>query len=320
LEKEVKNQNNRIIATEDGQKKRAGKKTPFFSGPIWHEIVRYSELVIGAVIFGFGQVTFLVPAQLAPGGLNGFGIIINSATGFPVGLAYFLMNIPGFLWAFKLLGPRYLLRTGVAIAVSSATMDLCAMFIVPKLNIFPNGPDYVLASIFGGVLLGIGVGLIFRSGGSAGGTEVISQLLYWSTGYEYGKAVLVLDSVIIAIVTLYFRNIQLALYSIITLFIYSMVLNMVASGMTSTKLVIIITNECDKIRNVIMEKLGRGVTILDAEGGYRFDPKKMVICAVPQSQVSRIKEFVREVDQESFMMVSDLSEVVGKGFERKLPK
>lgn len=317
----MRSRNNNLAKTKSSvMGKRATKKTPFFSSPFWNETVRYSELVIGAIIFGFGQVAFLVPAQLAPGGLNGIGIVINNATGFPVGLAYLLMNTPGFLWALKLLGPRYLLRTGVAIAVSSATMDFCAALVVPRLNIFPNGPDYVLASIFGGVFLGIGVGLIFRSGGSAGGTEIISQLVYWSTGYEYGKAVLVFDSIIIVGVTLYFRNIQLALYSIIALFIYAKVLNMVASGMMATKLVMIITDRCESVRTAIMEKLGRGVTILNAEGGYQFDPKKMVVCAIPQSQIGRMKEFIKEIDPKSFVMVSDLSEVVGKGFERKLPK
>ncbi len=311
------------IKVKKQRKGAAGKRPPLLKRIAWGEIGRYSVIILGACIQGLGQSLFLIPAHLAPGGLNGIGIIINDATGgfLGVGTLYAIMNVPFFIWALKLLGPRYLARTAIAIIVSSAVIDLSTRFLFPVLAPYlPQGKDLFLASFFGGAMIGIGVGLVFRNGGSLGGTDIISQLIHWLTGFEFGKSVLILDSTVILIVTAYFKNIQLALYSVVALLAYAYVIDIVQSGMTATKLVMIITTKYQQVMDMILEKLGRGATILDATGGYTEQQRKMLLCAAPQSQLGRLKEFVRDIDPKSFVMVLNLSEVVGKGFERKLPK
>lgn len=286
------------------------------------ELVRILLIILGACISATAQSFFLLQAKLAPGGLYGIAMILNDHFKINIGFAFFLMNIPFFIWALKVLGMKYILRTGLAIAVSSLMVDVGTNILYPLVTKYvsmPNPNDLILYSIFGGALLGIGVGLVFRNVASTGGTDLISQLIYYSTGFEYGKLVMIFDATIIVSVALNFRNVNLAMYSIVTLFIYSQVLNIVQSGMTSTRMAMIITDAYDRVREVIIEKMRRGVTILDAKGGYQLNERKVLMVAVPQSEISMIKEIVTEVDPKAFVMISELSEVWGKGFERKLP-
>jgi len=294
---------------------------------IKREIGRYATITFGAMIQGLGQAAIFIPAKLAPGGLMGIGLILNHAWGFPIGLTYALMNVPFFLWAFKALGMQYILRTGYAVVISALTIDVASKFLAPYIPFITGQDQLILSAIFGGVVGGFGIGLIFRSGGSIGGTDVISQLIYWLTGLEYGKVVLILDAIVIVGVATYFgitagnitQGYTLALYSVLALFTSSQILNMVQSGMTSTKMVVIITEQPELIRLVILEKLGRGVTIMDAKGGYTMSERSMIFVAVPQSQIGSLKEFIHDLDNKAFVMVAELSEVVGKGFGRKLP-
>lgn len=286
------------------------------------EFVRFLLIVIGAFIAAMAQSFFLIQAKLAPGGLYGIAMILNDQIKINIGLAFFLMNVPFFIWALKVLGLKYILRTGVAIAVSSLMVDVGTKILYPlvtKYITMPNPNDLILYSIFGGAMLGIGVGLVFRNVASTGGTDLISQLIYYSTGFEYGKLVMILDATIIISVALNFKNVNLAMYSIVTLFIYGQVLNIVQSGMTSTRMAMIITDAYDKVREAIIARMRRGVTILEAKGGYQMTEKKVLMVAVPQSEISMIKEIVTETDPKAFVMISELSEVWGKGFERKLP-
>ena len=287
------------------------------------EIFRYLLIILGAAISGSAQAFFLVPAKLAPGGLYGVGMILNHHFGINVGLAFALMNIPFFIWAFRVMGLKYLLRTGVAIAVSSTMVDIGTSYLLPMFEKYvtkmPATSDLILYSIFGGAVLGVGVGLVFRNGSSTGGTDLISQLIYYSTGFEYGKLVMIFDATIIISVAVTFRDVKIAMYSIVTLIIYSQVLNMVQSGMTSTRMAMIITDAYEKVRTEVIAKMRRGVTIIDGKGGYQMNDRKILLVAVPQSEIGMIKEIVAESDPKAFVMVSELSEVVGKGFERKLP-
>lgn len=286
------------------------------------EFVRILLIVLGACIAAMAQSFFLIQAKLAPGGLYGIGMILNDHFKINIGLAFLLMNVPFFIWALRVLGLKYILRTGLAILVSSTMVDVGTTILYPLVTKYismPNTNDLILYSIFGGAILGIGVGLVFRNVASTGGTDLISQLIYYSTGFEYGKLVMILDATIIVSVALNFRNVNLAMYSIVTLFIYGQVLNIVQSGMTSTRMAMIITDAYDKVRETIILKMRRGVTILEAKGGFQMSERKVLMVAVPQSEISMIKEIVTDIDPKAFVMISELSEVWGKGFERKLP-
>ena len=208
-----------------------------------------------------------------------------------------------------------------------------SFFITSYLGSLPLN-DLVLASIFGGALTGVGMGIVYKNGGSLGGTDIISQLIHFSTGIPYGTVILIFDSLMILILTTYFvlfpsdasatspdfSQIRLALYSGISMFVLSRVIDTVQSGMTATKMVIIITNHVDPVRMAILHRIDKGVTLIDVMGGYSKEKKNMIICAVPRSQLSRLKELVMTLDPNAFIMVTNLSETKGKGFERKLPK
>jgi uncharacterized membrane-anchored protein YitT (DUF2179 family) len=286
------------------------------------EVGRVLLIVLGATISGVAQSFFLLQAKLAPGGLYGVAMILNDRFMINIGLAFALMNLPFFVWALKVLGLKYILRTGLAIAITSIMVDVGMSVLYPlvtKYVTMPNPNDLILYSIFGGAVLGIGVGLVFRNGASTGGTDLISQLIYYSTGFEYGKLVMIFDATIIISVAVNFQNVNLAMYSIVTLIIYGQVLNVVSSGMTSTRMAMIITDAYENVRAAVLARMRRGVTIIDAKGGYQLEERKVLMVAVPQSEISMIKEIVTEVDPKAFVMVSELSEVWGKGFERKKP-
>jgi len=295
---------------------------------ITHETFRFIMLAVGATIGGFATAFFFVPSHIAPGGLNSIGVILNHAFGFKVGLAYIAMNTPFFVWALRLLGYRYLLRVGFAITIFILAIDFTGVVLGPAMDIVTQF-DLILVAIFGGILSGFGMGIVYRFGASGGGTDIISQLISFSTNIPYGTSVLILDSLLIAVLTVYFifagevvdlTRIELAMYSGIALFVHSRVIDVVQSGMTATKMVIIITNQIEPIRRAILHRIDRGVTIVEGLGGYRLEKRNMIFCAIPRSQIGRLKEIVSFIDESAFIMVTSLSETKGKGFEKQLPK
>lgn len=295
---------------------------------IAHETFRFFMLAIGAVIGGFATAIFYVPYHIAPGGLNSIGIVLNHAIGFQVGLAYVLMNLPFFIWALTILGYRYLIRVGFVITIFILAVDFTPVILGSNMSAIPHF-NLILVAVFGGALSGFGIGIVYRFGASTGGTDIISQLISFSTSIPYGTSVLILDSLMIIALTTYFvfsgdtvdlTRIELAMYSGIALFVHSRVIDTVQSGMTATKMVIIITNSVEPVRRAILHRIDRGVTIVEGLGGYSLEKRNMIFCAIPRSQISRLKEIVTYFDKSAFIMVTTLSETKGKGFEKRLPK
>jgi uncharacterized membrane-anchored protein YitT (DUF2179 family) len=295
---------------------------------ITQETFRFFMLALGAIISGIATAIFYVPYHIAPGGLNTIGIVLNDAFGFQVGIAYVLMNLPFFIWSLRIIGYRYLIRVGFVITVFILAVDFTPVLLGSNMNAIPEF-NLILVAVFGGALSGFGVGLVYRFGASTGGTDIISQLINFSTRIPYGTAVLVVDSFMILILTTYFiffgeaidlTRIELAMYSGIALFVHSRVIDTVQSGMTATKMVIIITNNVEPVRKAILHRIDRGVTIVEGLGGYSLEKRNMIFCAIPRSQISRLKEIVTYFDKSAFIMVTTLSETKGKGFEKCLPK
>ncbi|MEZ4813439.1 MAG: YitT family protein, partial [Caldisericia bacterium] len=292
------------------------------------EFGRFFLIALGSVISGIAAAIFFIPNHISPGGLNSIGIILNYAFGFKVGIAYILMNIPFFTWALFLLGYRYLLRTAFAILIFMFAIDFAPILLGPYIETYTQF-DLVLASVFGGAMSGLGIGIVYKNGASMGGTDIISQLVSFTTSIPYGTAVLFFDSLMILTLTSFFvfaggvfdlARIELALYSGVALFVSSRVIDTVQAGMTATKMVIIITNQIEPVRRAILHRIDKGVTILEGMGGYSLEKRNMVFCAIPRSQIGRVKEVISAIDQNAFIMVTNLSEIKGKGFEKKLPK
>ncbi len=279
------------------------------------EVKRFAGVFAGVVIESLSYALFLVPNKIAPGGMVAVAIIISDATGFmPVGFTYFLLNLPWLALAWKKMGHKYIIRTLIISFISFVFTDF---FIYLTGLYFPNllTKDILLAAVFGGILNGLGIGLTFKNRASAGGTDLISQVIHYYTGLPFGQAVLIVDSAVIIGLAFHFQDPMLFIYAMIALVISSFVIDAVQDGISYTKYMTIITSDLDKIKENLMLQLGRGLTVIRAQGGFTGENKSMLVMAVARSQISLAKKIVLETDPKAFIMVGPLNEVIGEGFK-----
>lgn len=267
-------------------------------------------ITIGSAIYAAGFGIFILPNHIAPGGFIGIAVILQYYFPFlQIGTMIIIMNVPLFIIGLKRLGWHFLFGTIVGTLLSSVFIDLFAPYL-PQLQ-----TDAILAAIYGGFLMGAGIGIIFRSFGSTGGSDLLGQIIYDFTGLPFGQAMMLIDVAVIILAGVVFRNINISLYSIIAELISNKTIDIVQSGLTFSKAVYIITQKPAKIKEAILSEIKRGVTEITAMGGYTGEIKKMLLVVVPHTQVSKIKKVVREADPESFVIVAELSEVIGSGFK-----
>lgn len=268
-----------------------------------------SKITVGCVLFAIGISVFFQPNEIAPGGFSGIAVIINYLTGIPTGTLLFMFNIPITIIGLQKLGRHFMGLTMYAIVVSSAMMNLIEQYIV-----FETEP--LIASLYGGITVGIGLGLAFSVGGSTGGTDIITRLIHKKYPHlGLGQIMVLLDLAVVTASTIVFGNINSALYASVGIWISSKLIDSVIEGPDLAKLVYIISDHNDEIVDEICSKLDRGATILNGTGAYTKDPKNVIICAVRRQQIPKIKKIVSGVDEQSFMIVTDVREVLGDGFK-----
>ncbi len=273
-------------------------------------LLSIAGITIGSAIYAAGFNIFILPNHIAPGGFIGIAVILQHY--FPllqIGIMIIIMNVPLLIIGLKRLGWHFLFGTIVGTLLSSVFIDLFAPYL-PQLQ-----TDAILAAIYGGFLMGAGIGIIFRSFGSTGGSDLLGQIIYDFTGLPFGQSMMLIDIAVIILAGVVFRNINISLYSIIAELISNKTIDIVQSGLTFSKAVYIITQKPAKIKEVILNEIKRGVTEITAMGGYTGEIKKMLLIVVPHTQVSKIKKVVREADPESFVIIAELSEVIGSGFK-----
>jgi len=274
-----------------------------------HMTVRLLQTFIGSCIISISLNAMIIPYGLITGGAGGAAILGNMAFGLPVHLGILLFNIPLLIWGFIALPWRYMLQCLIGVAVITITLPLTEPYVpAPYLDIY-------IASIFSGVLSGIGGGLILRSGASAGGTDIISVILKRKWNISVGASALSFNLVIM-IIGLFFYDIRFILYSIVSIYIASKTANAVIDGLNQNKSVMVISDHYELISAVILEKMGRGVTYLHGCGGFSGMEKNVLICVVSNFELATLKEIVHDADPQAFFFVSDTSEVSGKGFKR----
>lgn len=292
------------------------------------EVKRYLGIALGVMIESLSYALFLVPNNIAPGGLTAISIIVRDATGgfMPVGLTYFVLNIPWLFFAWKKMGHKYIIRTLVISFITFVFIDGFIYLLKPVVMAFDAAgklvrPDnLILAAVFGGILNGLGIGITFKNRASAGGTDLISQVIHYWTGFPFGQAVLAIDTVVIAGLGVYFlgtgNGLVLSLYAMIALIVSSFVIDAVQEGISYTKQMMIVTVLREEVLNNLLTKVGRGVTMLQARGGYSQVDRSMMVIAIHRSQVSMAKNAVIEADPKAFVMIGPLNEVVGEGFKQ----
>jgi len=263
-------------------------------------------IVIGATIVSASINTLIIPNQISDGGVTGIAIILHYIFRWPVSWTILLLNVPLFIIGHRLVGRSFLAFSILGVGVLSATLSLTAH--LPVLT-----HDTLLAAISGGVLSGIGMGIIFRSRGSLGGTDILAVLFARTTPLSVGQILLGIDAVIFLGVGILFTP-EMAMYAIIYMFIATRVVDLVQVGLSHSKSVMVVTVRPQGIADEIMAKLDRGVTLFQATGAYSGEAKQVVYCIVNRTELSQVKEIVREQDPQAFVAISEVPEVVGEGF------
>lgn len=275
------------------------------------EILRaYSLLTVGAAMLALANDIFLIPNQVFSGGATGVALVINSFLGVPVGVLVLLVNIPllaaGLFW---LGGWRFLVRTTYTVILYSLLLDILRPFFEKSVT-----TDPLLYTLYGGLLGGAGVGLVFRAQGTTGGDDIVAQLLFRFRGIPVNSALVIINAVILALVGVRFGP-EKALYALISAFASSTAVNAVLEGFRPTRLVYIISATPDEIATRIQTTTGRGITYLSGAGAYTGRDYRVIMTAVQLQELPIITNIVREVDPAAFVIVSEAREVMGYGFK-----
>ena len=265
-------------------------------------------VTIGVLLTAIGLDAFLVPAKIAAGGLSGVATILYHLFNLPVGLMMLIMNIPLFIWSFLRLGSRYTVNSIYGTIALSAFVDLMAPYI-PLLT-----EDLLLASLNGGVLMGMGLGLVFRFSGTTGGTELVAAILRTYVGINIGQLLFVIDGLVVIWAGFVFQSWELAMYALITIFLTAWIIDLVIDGFSSAKAFMIITWKADAISQAIITDLNRSATSWKARGMYSGAEQEVLISVVGRTEVTRLKEIVREQDPAAFIILADVHDVLGEGF------
>ena len=269
-------------------------------------IKEYIIVALACVVMAFNINYFFVGNKLAEGGVSGLSLIIHYLSNIDVSYLYFALNIPLIILAYIFLGKNFLLKTFFATFVLSVFLKVFASFSEPL-------DDILLAAIFGGAINGIAIGIVFYAGGSTGGMDIIAKIVNKYTGIPISRILLTTDFIVLSMVAVIFGKV-IFMYTLISLVISSKMIDIIQVGIYSAKGITIITTKEDEIRKRIMEDTGRGITLIDAKGGYTQKEIGMLYCVVGQYQLIKVKTIVKEVDPSAFMIVADVHEVIGNGF------
>lgn len=266
-------------------------------------------ILAGAILAAIGLEMFLIPNDIIDGGVVGISIMASYLTGWPLGAFTFIINIPFFIVGHKYLGKVFTITTIFAVTCLSIAVSIVGSFE----HVATGEP--LLAAVFGGIILGIGVGLIIRNGGSLDGTEIVAIILDKKTDFTVGEIIMFLNVFILSSAGFVFKW-DSAMYSLITYFIAYKTIDIVVEGLDSSKTVTIISSKHRRISKAIMHKLGRGLTILDGKGGYKEKPMEVLYVIVSRLEISKLKAVVQAIDESAIITIGNV-EVVGKGYKGK---
>ena len=272
-------------------------------------IINIIGTIIGTAIMAFGISAFLLPNQLSSGGLAGIATITYYLLKIPMGVMIMALNIPLFILAGYRLGKEFFAKSLIGTISLSAFID-----IFDKYPAITN--DRFLACIYGGALIGIGTAIILKVGASTGGTDLIVTVIKEYNPYiSMSRYLIIMDIIIISLNVLFFKHIEIGLYSIIAIYLYGQMIDIIFEGVYYTKLLFIISDKNEEISKVIGENVKRGVTGLYGKGMYKNEDKLVLICAASRNDTAKIKDIAKKVDENCFIVIGNVREVLGKGFK-----
>ena len=270
----------------------------------------YFLILLGAILQAGSLRIFLLPAKLASGGVSGLSQIINSFTGWPIGVMVVVGNMPLLILGWRFLGgPRFAARTAFAILSFSILVDI-------PLSFLPQGgitEDLVLNSLYGGVVSGIGFGLVYKGRGTSGGSDILARILSSWRGIPVSQSYLMTDAVIIFLAGISFSW-ENALYALVMLYVSGIAAESISQGSNILRTGLIITGRPEPIIEEIFNRMRRGVTIMNAKGGYSGEDKSILLCVVTRAEIPHLKDLTKEVDPKAFLIIGQAHEVRGEGF------
>lgn len=286
----------------------------------WKWILNYLMIVVGAFILAAGFVFFITPHKIVPGGVYGISIVLHYLLGTPVGAMALVFDIPLTLIAIKILGPRFGAKTVVGFVST-------AIFVDGLTYLYGTQPlitdDVLLSSIVGGVFIGVGLGLIFKTKATSGGTDIVAMIISKYTHLPVGRLLILVDSTIVLFGLIVFKDWKIPFYSLIVIYIAGKILDTILEGISYDKVLFIISEETEKIKRKIIDDLNRGGTLIDGKGMYNGNDKTIMFTVVNRREVAILQEFIHRVDPQAFVTVLNASEILGEGFkslEEKLEK
>ncbi len=275
--------------------------------------ISYGFLILGTIILAMGYAFFIKPYKIVPGGVYGISNILHHKFGFPLGMGALCFNLPLTLIGLKVLGPKFGAKTFTCFILTAVFTDLWGLlFGEDPLQL---GNDILLASIFGGVAMGIGVGFIFKARASSGGTDVLASILNKYTKIPLGQQLMIVDSCIVVVGLLVFRDWRIPLCSWLTIFLMGKVIDIVLQGFSNEKTLFIISDKSEEIRNVIINEIRRGGTILEGKGMYNKSEKEVLFTVVSRREMVDLQQYIHKIDPMAFVTVLDANEILGKGFK-----
>lgn len=279
--------------------------------PKWmknERVTAYLQIVLGCLIGGAAYPLFLVPNNIAPGGLTGIATILNYLFGWPVGVTSMALNLPLFVIGWKAMGKVFVFRTLIATLLFSAFIDL--------LPLPPLTDDILLGTVYGALALGLGLGLIMRGGATTGGSDMVARMVHHRFPVVTVGAFLFLLDCAVILCAAFTMSARAALYALICIFVSSKVVDLALAGFGSAKACFIITTKADSISRRIMKELERGATILPGIGAYSGESRTVLMSVISQREVFPLKKIVRQEDKKAFMFITDTHETLGEGFRK----
>lgn len=272
-------------------------------------LIECIETIIGTAIMAIGISLFLLPNQLSSGGFSGIATITYYLLNIPVGTMVLALNIPLFIMTFFKIGKNFFFKSLLGTISLSVFIDFFEKFT-------PLTQDRFLACIYGGIIIGVGTAIVLRSKSSSGGTDLISNIIReYNHKIRMGTVIVIVDTIIIALNIIFFRELEIGLYSAIAIYLDGKMIDIIFEGIYFTKLLFIISDKNEQIAEAIGEKIKKGSTGLYGKGMYSNQDKLILVCAAPRSDIAKIKELARDIDSHCFIILSNAREVFGEGFK-----
>ena len=271
-------------------------------------MIAYAQIVIGSVIGAAAYPTFLIPNSIAPGGLTGVATILNHLAGWPVGITALILNIPLFLIGYRTMGKVFAFRSLVATALFTILIDI--------LPLQPVSQDPLLGTLFGGVVMGIGLGLILRGGATTGGSDMIARMVHRRFSFiTVGMFLFAVDFMVVLAAAVFIGGTE-ALYAMINIYVCGRVIDAVMVGFGGNKACFVMTDAWQKVTSRVLNEIERGCTLLEARGAYSGTSRPVVMCVMSRQEMTTLKRIVQEEDEKAFMIITDAHEALGEGFSR----